>query len=514
MTTPTTPYSQMSNEQLLQRLASCVKSLSDVDLSSTERFSKYVPHKPFEKQKTFLDLDCLEAFYGGGAGPGKTDALLMAALEYVDVPGYSALILRRDFARLNLGGAIMARSREWLTGTDAKWSGTDKKWTFPSGATLQFGYIDNPNDRFRYASAEYQFIGWDELTEFRLGDDESNPYTFMFSRLRKKKSIPVPLRVRSASNPGGESHTWVKNRFVTEEAIESLQNGETGKVYYTDETQQCAFVPALLRDNPFVDFDEYMKSLSELAPVVRQRLVNGDWSVVENAIINSEWFRRYTMRGLILEPRRSDGTHFETGIDERECWRFAVLDSAGTEEDKEREKQGKPPSYSALGIWDYAANYHGEPALFLRHIWRARVGFTDLIDAIIENMEEWDTADLYIENAHFGKAIVDVLKRRRTRIRPQFVQPTMGLGRTGKPGKVERSTELQNMMEQGQYYLPTSNTGWLLPYEQELLSWTGRKDDTADQIDISSYAAMIAKKRRGHRATATWSGAQGFNLIR
>jgi hypothetical protein len=56
----------------------------------------------------------VEAFYGGAAGGGKSDALLMAALQYVDVPGYAALILRRTFKQLSLPGAIMARSNEWL----------------------------------------------------------------------------------------------------------------------------------------------------------------------------------------------------------------------------------------------------------------------------------------------------------------------------------------------------------------------------------------------------------------
>jgi hypothetical protein len=65
-------------------------------------------------QTGFLVLDHLEAFYGGAAGGGKSDALLAGALQYVDVPGYAALILRRTFKQLSLPGAIMARSKEWL----------------------------------------------------------------------------------------------------------------------------------------------------------------------------------------------------------------------------------------------------------------------------------------------------------------------------------------------------------------------------------------------------------------
>ena len=74
----------------------------------------------------FLCLDWKpEVFYGGAAGGGKSDALLMGALQYVDVPGYHALILRRTFAELSLPEALMERANEWLGPTDAVWNSTN-----------------------------------------------------------------------------------------------------------------------------------------------------------------------------------------------------------------------------------------------------------------------------------------------------------------------------------------------------------------------------------------------------
>src|SRR5499427_10527414 len=89
------------------------------------------------KQAAFLSLDCLEAGYGGAAGGGKSDALLAAALQYVDVPGYAALILRRSFSDLALPGAAMARSKEWLTGR-AKRNEREKTWALQASASLTF----------------------------------------------------------------------------------------------------------------------------------------------------------------------------------------------------------------------------------------------------------------------------------------------------------------------------------------------------------------------------------------
>ena len=227
------------------------------------KWSRYIPHVPTPKQHAFLWLDVKEAFFGGAAGGGKSDALLMAALQYVDVPNYAAIIFRKSYTDLQLPGAIMDRAQMWLMGHDAKWNDNDKEFTFPSGATITFGYLDKPKDKFRYRSAEFQFIGFDELTDFREDD-----YTFLASRLRRPSGIDnddplsrVPLRLRSASNPGGPGHHWVKERFID------------------GRTENRVFIPSALDDNPHLDQQAYEESLSLLDEVTHAQLRHGDWSV-------------------------------------------------------------------------------------------------------------------------------------------------------------------------------------------------------------------------------------------
>ena len=91
------------------------------------------------KQLAFLLCPRTEAFFGGAAGPGKTEGLLMGALQLVEQPRYSALLLRRTFRQLNQSNSIMNRARQWLANTDAVWNNADKRFTFPSGATITFG---------------------------------------------------------------------------------------------------------------------------------------------------------------------------------------------------------------------------------------------------------------------------------------------------------------------------------------------------------------------------------------
>ena len=216
--------------------------------------SPFVPQAPTPKQAEFLGLDCLEALYGGAAGGGKSSALLMAALQYVHVPDYAALILRRTYADLSLPGAIMDRAHDWLQGTGAMWNGTEKRWTFPSGAVLQFGYCETSRDVYRYQGAEFHCICVDELTQW-----PEQSYRYLISRLRRAMGSSVPPRIRSASNPGGSGHEWVKRRFL---------DAPDGRV----------FVPAVLDDNPHVDAEAYRLALDQLDATTRKQLLEGVWT--------------------------------------------------------------------------------------------------------------------------------------------------------------------------------------------------------------------------------------------
>jgi predicted phage terminase large subunit-like protein len=220
------------------------------------REPKFCPEKPSLTQKVFLRTNSIEALFGGAAGGGKSSALLMSALQYIDVPNYSAILFRRTFADLALPGALMDRFKTWMSNyDDVHWNANSYVATFPSGARISFGYLNNTNDYLRYKGSEFQFIGMDEVTEIREAD-----YRYLFSRLRRPASGPlssVPLRMRAASNP---APNWVRQRFI----VEGKQSGRI-------------FVPSLLTDNPGIDAESYRQALQALDPVERKRLEFGDW---------------------------------------------------------------------------------------------------------------------------------------------------------------------------------------------------------------------------------------------
>jgi len=262
----------------------------------------------------------------------------MAAAQYVQRPGYAALLLRQTFADLSLPGAIMNRSQEWWGGTAAHWDGNTHTWTFPEGGTITFGYLETAKDKYRYQSAEFQMVGFDELTQFREED-----YKYLHSRIRRLAGSDTPIRMRSATNPGGFGHDWVLRHFMTEGKLKGCSFCGTAYPWDQEYCPECyqitdpdwpqparPFIQSKLRDNPSLDEVAYLRQLMKLDPFTRQQLLDGNW------------FAR--------PPGRKFRREWFDIVDEapRECERIRWWDMAATEEPKKR-----PGSTLSLADPDY-----------------------------------------------------------------------------------------------------------------------------------------------------------------
>ena len=97
-------------------------------------------------------------------------------------------------------------------------------------------------DKTQYQGKRYDFIGFDELTQFTFEE-----YSYMFSRNRPGGE-GTRVYIRATANPGGIGHGWVKQRFIT--AAEPLTPIVDNYTVTTPEGKQISikkkriFVPA------------------------------------------------------------------------------------------------------------------------------------------------------------------------------------------------------------------------------------------------------------------------------
>lgn len=153
------------------------------------------------------------------------------------------------------------------------------RWMWPNGARLRFGMLERHKDMSKFQGQSFTWIGWDELTQWP--DDKA--YRYLRARLRSKWKCPTK-RIRSASNPGGPGHHWVKKHFVS--------HAPTGYIPRLDieSGHEVMYIPGLIRDNPYLSENDptYIARLAALgSPSMVKAWLNGDWSVTEGAFFEN-----------------------------------------------------------------------------------------------------------------------------------------------------------------------------------------------------------------------------------
>jgi hypothetical protein len=251
--------------------------------------------KPNPKQAIFLALptSIKEAFYGGGAGSGKSDVLLLYALirGWWKNPLFKQVFLRRTFPELR--NEIVPRSREYYRPFGAKFNASEMVWKFPredqygatadkpDGAHIFLGHCENEDDVHKYDSMEIQLFTPDELTSHTEWI-----YLYIgFQRVRAPKNSGLPEIIRGAGMPGNIGHTWVKKRFVDHAPKGGIPiEGKGGNLRI--------FIFATQADNPHVS-DQYAKSLEALPEAEKKAKLYGDFDAYVGQVFDEFRDRNY-----------------------------------------------------------------------------------------------------------------------------------------------------------------------------------------------------------------------------
>jgi len=247
------------------------KVLPDSIQEHLDTTGDYVAFMPNEGPQTdFLAASEKDVLYGGAAGGGKSFAMLIDPLRYCHIKEHRALILRRSMPELR---ELIDKSRELYPKAfkGAKFREVEKLWNFPSGAKIEFGFLEKDADVYRYQGQAYSWIGFDEITHLPT----EFGWNYLASRLRTTNPN-LETYLRCTANPGGVGAQWVKKRYI--------EASEPNKTFKGKDGLTRKFIPALLQDNPYLAEDgEYERMLQSLPAVQRRQLLEGNWDVAEGA---------------------------------------------------------------------------------------------------------------------------------------------------------------------------------------------------------------------------------------
>ena len=262
-----------------------------------------------QKQKQFLQATEQEVLFGGAAGGGKSYGQLIDALLFaVKYQKSKQLILRRTYPELEK--SIIRTSLELYPREIATYQSTGHIWKFQNGSVIEFGNCDTEQDVYKYQSAEYDIIRFDELTHFT-----KEMYTYLISRVRGTNGYPK--QVKSSTNPGGVGHQWVKERFIDPMPPLTVYNSSAGS---------RIFIPSKVNDNVFLmkNDPEYSKRLKNLSKQDQKALLYGDWNLDEGA-----YFDEFKPEVHVIKPHKlndSDRLYMslDYGLDMLACYWYSV----------------------------------------------------------------------------------------------------------------------------------------------------------------------------------------------
>lgn len=224
-----------------------------------------------ERQKLFFMARRRFIGYGGARGGGKTWSVRMKAMLLASrYAGIKILIVRRSFQELR-DNHILPLQMELRD--IARWKEQEKRFIFPNGSYIRFGYCSAERDVLQYQGQEYDIIFIDEATQL-------TEFQFQTFKGCLRGVSGYPKRMYLTCNPGGVGHAWVKRLFID-------------RLYHGDErADDYEFIQAKVTDNPvLMEKDpEYIRMLESLPYELREAWLNGSWDVFAGQYF-SEWDR-------------------------------------------------------------------------------------------------------------------------------------------------------------------------------------------------------------------------------
>lgn len=284
-------------------------------------------------QRAMAESAATVIFYGGGKGSGKTWAAVLDSAKHYDVPGFNAVVFRRNFNELSGAGGIWEDTEKIYPHVGGVPTESKLTWDFPGGATIQLSHLDQDKDVRKWFGRSITRITFDEAQFFT-----ARQFWQLLGCLRS--SCGVPVKFLLTFNPDPDSWLIDFIRPYLDDAgfprrelsgavrwfgqlkgkLQTFASKEEGEAAGVDGLKSYTYVPALIHDNPALlrKDPEYLNTLKALPPLERAQFLDGCWMAVKGAgeLFQAPWFPTL-MHGTLA--RRSQGQP-----DDREIVRWVL----------------------------------------------------------------------------------------------------------------------------------------------------------------------------------------------
>lgn len=263
--------------------------------------------RPHEGPQTrFLASPADIAIFGGAAGGGKSQAILMEPLRHVTTNArFAAVVFRRNTTQLRNPGGLWDQSMKLypLAGGIPNYT---LEWRWLRGGKIKFAHLEHETTKFDWHGAEIPLLLFDELTTFT-----ATQFWYLLSRNRSMSGVRG--YIRASCNPDADSWVaeliewWIDQAsglpiaersgvirwFARQE--DRLEWGDSAAELTAKfpgvVPKSLTFIGATLADNPTLERSDpgYRANLMALQLVERERLLGGNWKIRPSAGL---YFRR------------------------------------------------------------------------------------------------------------------------------------------------------------------------------------------------------------------------------
>lgn len=275
------------------------------------------------KQSYAFFTPATEILYGGAAGGGKSHFFRVIAIYFcMLIPHLQVYLFRRKYPDLIKNHMVGVTSfpvmlKPLVDAKLCKINYSKNVIEFWNGAMIHLCHCQYDKDMYNYQGAEIHLLLMDELTHF-----SEAVYRYLRGRCRIVGSLEFPdlpnmpnmrsmfPRIVCGTNPGGVGHNWVKATFIDIQppfGLMKMRKKEGGRIRQ--------YIPALVKDNPSLDEEEYLTTLAGLGnESLVKAMSEGDWDIVAGGMFDDVWSRKtHVIPPFVIPPTWRIDRSFDWG---------------------------------------------------------------------------------------------------------------------------------------------------------------------------------------------------------